>query len=85
MIGSEASWRLAASHWFALTAVMTAVNQSVEHSFVQWPATSHFIHRPAALCASISSFGTKSLFQRASGDPEDVYIVVVVTFSETGR
>ena len=85
MIGSEASWRLAASHWFALTAVVTAVDQPVEHSFVQWPATPHFIHRPAALRASISSFGTKSLFQRASGGPEDVCVVVVVTFSETGR
>ena len=85
IISSEASWRLTASHWFALTAVMTAVNQSVEHSFVQWLITSHFIHRSAALHVSISSFEMKSLFQHASDSSENVYIVIVVTFSETDR
>ena len=66
-----------------LSPVITAVNQSVKLSFIQWLMTSHFIYKPAALHVSISSFRMKSLFQRASDDSENVYIVVVVTFSET--
>ena len=85
MINSETSWRLTASHWFALTAVMTAVNQSVKHSFIQWLITSHFIHKSAVLCVSISFFKMKSLFQCASDDSENIYIIVIVTFSETDR
>ena len=64
---------------------MTAVNQSVKHLFVQWLTTSHFIHKSAALYVSILFFGTKSLFQHASDDSEDVCIIVVVIFSETDR
>ena len=64
---------------------MTAVNQSVEHLFIQWLMTSHFIHRSAALHASILFFRMKSLFQHASDDSENVYVIVVVTFSETDK
>ena len=64
---------------------MTAVNQSVEYLFVQWSATSHFIHKSAALHASISFFRMKSLFQHASDDSENVYVIIIVTFSETDR
>ena len=85
MINNEASWRLTASHWFTLTAVMTAVNQSVKHLFIQWLITSHFIYKSAVLYVSISFFEMKSLFQCASDDSENIYIVVVVTFSETDR
>ena len=62
---------------------MTAVNQLIEHSFIQWLITSHFIYRSAALYVSISFFGMKSLFQCASNDSENIYIIVIVTFSET--
>ena len=64
---------------------MTAVNQSVEHLFVQWLITLHFIHKSAALHVSISFFEMKSLFQHASDDSENIYIVIIVTFSGTDR
>ena len=60
MIDKEVSWRLTASHLFALTAVVTAVDHPVVHSFVQWPATSHLIQRPAAFHAFTSFLETKS-------------------------
>ena len=77
-IGREDSWRLAASHLFALTPAVTAVDQPVLHLFVQWPATPHLMQRPAAFCASISSFGTKSpLF---CGGPAKLCTNVVLIF-----
>ena len=64
---------------------MTAINQLIEHLFIQWLITSHFIHRSAVLHAFILFFEMKSLFQCASDDSENVYIIVIVTFSETDR
>ena len=64
---------------------MTAINQSVEHSFIQWLITSHFIHRSAALHVSILFFEMKSLFQCTSDDSENIYVIFIVTFSETDR
>ena len=83
MIGKEASWRLAASHLFASTAVVTAVDHPVVHSFVQWPATPHLIQRPAAFRASTSFLGTKSPCRRE--EAADVCVVVVVVLSATGK
>ena len=85
MTDNEASWRLTASHWFALTVVMTAVDQSVEHSFIQWSMTSHFKQRSAAFCASISAFRIKFLSQCTDDNSEKVCVIVVITFSETER
>ena len=77
------SWRLAASHLFASTAVVTAVNYPVVHLFVQWPATSHLIQRPAAFYTFTSFLKMKSSCQCQKA--ADVCVVVVVVFSVTGK
>ena len=82
-IGREASWRLAASHLLTLTPAVAVVNQPVLYLFVQWPATPHLMQRPAAFCASILSFSTKSPFFR--GGPVKLCTDVVLVFSATGR
>ena len=64
---------------------MTVVNQSIEHSFIQWLIILHFIHKSAALHVFILFFEMKSLFQCASDDSENVYVIVIVTFSETDK
>ena len=83
MIGKEASWRLAVSHLFASTAVVTAVDHPVVHSFVQWPVTPHLIQRPAAFCASTSFLEMKSPCQ--CEEAADVCVVVIVVLSATGK
>ena len=82
MIDKEVSWRLTASHLFALTAVVTAVDHSVVHLFVQWLTTSHLIQRPAAFCAFTSFLEMKSPCQHKAAD---VCVVVVVVLSATGK
>ena len=83
MIDKEVSWRLAASHLFALTAVVTAVNHLIVHLFVQWLATSHLIQRPAAFCAFTSFLETKSPCQ--CEEAVDVCVIIVVVLSVTGK
>ena len=82
MIGKEASWRLAASHLFTSTAVVTAVDHPVIHSFVQWLVTPHLIQRPAAFHAFTSFLKTKSPCQCEAAD---VCVVIVVVLSVTGK
>ena len=82
MIGKEASWRLAASHLFTSTAVVTAVNHPVVHSFVQWPATLHLIQRPAAFYVFTSFLEIKSSCQCEAAD---VCVIIVVILSVTGK
>ena len=60
MIGKKASWRLTASYLFALTAVVTAVDHPIVHSFVQWSVTSHLIQRPTTFYIFTSFLKTKS-------------------------
>ena len=83
MIDKEVSWRLTASHLFASTAVVTAVDHPVVHSFVQWLATSHLIQRPAAFCASTSFLEMKSPCW--CEEAADVCVIIVVVFSVTGK
>ena len=77
------SWRLTASHLFTLTAVVTAVNHPVVHLFVQWPATSHLIQRPAAFYTFTSFLEIKSPCQHE--EAVDVCVVIVVVLSVTGK
>ena len=83
MIDKKVSWRLAVSHLFASTAVVTAVNHPVVHSFVQWLTTSHLIQRPAAFYAFTSLLKTKSPYQCKKA--VDVCIVIIVVLSATGK
>ena len=76
------SWRLAASHLFALTAVVTAVDYPIVHLFVQWLVTLHLIQRPAAFCASTSFLEMKSSCQCEAAD---VCVVVIVVLSVTDK
>ena len=77
------SWRLTASHLFASTAVVTAVDHPVVHSFVQWLATPHLIQRPAAFYTFTSFLETKSSCQHEK--VTDVCVVVIVVLSVTGK
>ena len=83
MIGKEVSWRLAASHLFASTAVVTAVDYPVVHSFVQWLVTPHLIQRPAAFYTFTSLLEMKSPCQHE--EAVDVCVIIVVVLSVTGK
>ena len=83
MIGKEVSWRLAASHLFTSTAVVTAVDHLIIHSFVQWLVTPHLIQRPAAFYTFTSLLRMKSSCwcEKAA----DVYVVIIVVCLMTDK
>ena len=83
MIDKKVSWRLAASHLFALTAVVTAVDHPIVHLFIQWLVTLHLIQRPAAFYTFTSLLKMKSLCQ--CEEAADVCVIVVVVLSATDK